>query len=188
MFAVVGLVGALLLVLFLVFDDALEGILPDVDWISGPVCGAFLAAFGLFGWVAQEGFDAPAPVAIAAGVAGGIGLGWFAYRLSRALLHGPTDETPRTATLIGKEGRVVTAVSAGRLGEIVVRLGGQPVKLAATAAETLAVGTAVVVIAVESDTKVVVEAAARFWGQELPSAPSTEPSTQPPTQPPTERK
>ena len=58
MFVVVGLVGAVLLVVFLVLDDVLEGILPDADWISGPALGAFLAAFGLFGWVGQEAFDA----------------------------------------------------------------------------------------------------------------------------------
>ena len=166
MFAVVGLVGVLLLVLFLVFDDVLDGILPDADWISGPALAAFLAAFGLFGWVAEEGFDAPTPVATAAGVAGGIGLGWFAYRLSKALMHSPTDDTPRTASLVGREGRVVTAVSAGRVGEVIVRLGGQPVKLSALANESLAVGTDVVVIAVESDTRVVVESASRFWAED----------------------
>ena len=46
-----------------------------------------------------------------------------------------------------------------------VRLGGQPVKLSATADETLRVGTDVVVIAVESDTRVVVESATRFWAE-----------------------
>ena len=59
MFVVVGLVGAVLLVAFLLLDDVLEGILPDADWISGPALGAFLAAFGLFGWVGQEAFDLP---------------------------------------------------------------------------------------------------------------------------------
>ncbi len=177
MFAVVGVIGALLLVAFLLLDDVLEGILPDVDWISGPAVAAFLAAIGLFGWVAEEGFDAPTPVAATVGVAGGIGMGWFAYKLSKALMHSPTDETPRTASLIGREGRIVTAVSAGRVGEVIVRLGGQPVKLSAAASEVLAVGTEVVVIAVESDTRVVVEAATKFWARDPDAIP-----------PPTERK
>ena len=165
MFVVVGLVGAALLVLFIVFDDVLDGILPDVDWISGPVIGAFLAAFGLFGWVAQEGFDAPGGAAAVAGIGGGLALGWFAYRLSSALLHSPTDETPRTSALVGHEARVVTPVRAGGSGEVVVRLGGQPVKLLATAEDDLATGTTAVVIAVESSTKVVVESADRFWAR-----------------------
>lgn len=163
MFIAVGVIGTLLLVLFLIFDDVLDGILPDADWISGPALGAFLAAFGLFGWVADEGFDAPPAVAVGAGVAGGFALGWFAYRLSEALWHSPTDETPTAGSLVGKEGRVVNAITAGRSGEILVRLGGQPHKMFATADETLPVGTDVVVIAVESDTKVVVQAASRFW-------------------------
>ncbi len=177
MFAVVGIIGVLLLVAFLLLDDVLEGILPDVDWISGPAVAAFLAAFGLFGWVAEEGFEAPTPAAAVVGVAGGVGMGWFAYRLSKALMHSPTDETPRTSSLIGREGRIVTAVSAGRVGEVLVRLGGQPVKLSAMASEALAVGTEVVVIAVESDTKVVVEAATKFWARDSDAVP-----------PPTERK
>jgi len=171
MFVAAGLIGVVLLVLFLVFDDVLDGVLPDADWISGPALAAFLAAFGLFGWVAQEGFDASTGVAVAVGAAGGLGLGWFAYKLSAALLHSPTDETPRTATLVGQGGRVVTAVTAGRVGEVVVRLGGQPVKLSALADESLPVGTDVVVVAVESDTKVVVESAGRFWATDPPSAP-----------------
>jgi membrane protein implicated in regulation of membrane protease activity len=163
MFVVVGVAGALLLVVFLVFDDVLEGILPDTDWISGPVIGAFLAAFGLFGWVSQAGFDAPGLVAALVGIAGGVGVGWFAYRLSKALLHSPTDPTPTMASLVGQEARVVTPVSAGGTGEVLVRLGGQPVKLSATAAEPLERGTTVVVIAVESTTRVRVESAERFW-------------------------
>jgi membrane protein implicated in regulation of membrane protease activity len=156
-------VGALLLVAFLLLDDFLDGILPDSDWISGPAIGAFLAAFGLFGWVAEEGFDASTPLAVVAGVVGGFGLGWFAYRVSRALLHSPTDATPTTASLVGQHAKVVTPVRAGGIGEVLVRLGGQPVKLSATADEDLARGTESVVVAVESATRVRVESAARFW-------------------------
>lgn len=165
MFVVVGVVGALLLVVFLIFDDVLDGILPDYDWISGPALAAFLAAFGLFGWVAEEGFEAPPAVAAGAGVLGGIGLGWFAYRLSRALMSSPTDATPTTAALIGQEARVVTAVRAGGTGEVLVRLGGQPVKLSATADVDLPRGTESVVVAVESATRVRIESADTFWNR-----------------------
>jgi len=163
MFAVVGVIGAVLLIAFLVLDDGLDAVLPESDWISGPALAAFLAAFGLFGWVADAGFDAPTPVAVAVGIGGGLALGWFAYRLSKVLLHGPTDPTPNTAMLVGHDAKVVTPVRAGGSGEVLVRLGGQPFKLLATADEDLTVGTAAVVIAVESSTKVVVQAAERFW-------------------------
>lgn len=170
MFVAVGLIGVLLLVVFLVFDDVLDGILPEADWISGPAMGAFLAAFGLFGWVAEDGFDAPTPVAIAAGLAGGIGLGWFTAKLATALMNQPTDATPTARGLLGTEGKVVTAISDGRPGEVLLRLAGQPMKMFATADDTLAVGTDVVVIDVASDTRVVVQAASRFW-QLDPSTP-----------------
>ncbi|MFV0308902.1 MAG: NfeD family protein [Desertimonas sp.] len=163
MFAVVGLIGTVLLVLFLVFDDVFDGIFPDADWISGPVLGAFLAAFGLFGWVAEEGFDAPNGVAVGIGIAGGVGLGWFAARLAKALMHQPTDATPTTQSLIGTEGKVVTAISDGRPGEVLLQLAGQPYKISATADDTLAVGTEVVVVDVASATRVIVQSATRFW-------------------------
>ena len=163
MFVVVGLVGALLLVAFLLLDDVVEGVIPDIDWISGPAIGAFLAAFGLFGWVATESFDASTPTASVVGVAGGIGLGYFAYWLAKVLHDGPTDPTPNASMLVGREGRIVTPVRAGGTGEIIVQLAGQPVKLTATADDDLPVGTAAVVVEVSSATKVIVQSADRFW-------------------------
>ena len=163
MFVVVGVVGAVLLLTFLLFDDLLDGILPDAEWISGPVIGAFLAAFGLFGWVADAGFGTGPALAALVGLGGGVGLGWFAYRISKALMHAPTDATPTTASLVGQPARVITPVRAGGIGEVLVRLGGQPVKLSATAATDLARGADTVVVAVESATRVRVEAADEFW-------------------------
>lgn len=163
MFVVAGAVGAALLLVFLLFDDVLDGALPDTDWVSGPAIGAFLAAFGLFGWVSEAAFDAPCPVAATIGVAGGAGLGWFAVRLSKALLHSPTDATPTIGDLVGQTARVITPVRAGGIGEVLVQLGGQPVKITATSDEDLPLGTESVVIDVTSPTKVVVQSATRFW-------------------------
>jgi len=163
MFVVVGVVGALLLVLFLIFDDVLEGVLPDADWFSGPVIGAFLAAFGIVGWTATEAFDAPTWGASIIGVAGGAAIGYGAYRLTKALMSGPTDATPSSAALVGREGRVITGATPGRLGEVLVTLGGQPVKLSAVSDDELVRGSTVVVIEAASATKVVVQPADRFW-------------------------
>jgi membrane protein implicated in regulation of membrane protease activity len=163
MFAAVGIVGALVLVASLLFDDALEAVLPESDWLSLPALGAFGAAFGVVGWTAQQAFDASTGVAVASGAAAGLALGYGTVRLTRALLRSPTDATPRAADLVGAAGRVVTPLQGGRAGEVLVRLGGQPTKLTATAAADLATGTDVVVVAVESPTKVVVQSAAEFW-------------------------
>lgn len=170
MFVIVGVIGALLLVLFLVFDDVLDGILPDADWISGPIIGAFLAAFGIVGWTVTEGFEVSSAVGVAAGVAGGIGIGYLAYRVTKSLIDVPTDATLTRSSFLGREGRVVTGAAPGQLGEILVSVGGHSVKLSAVSADELERGAAIVVIDVPSPTKVVVQPADRFWASEAGSA------------------
>jgi membrane protein implicated in regulation of membrane protease activity len=163
MFVLVAGVGAVLLALSFVFEDALDALLPESDWLTGPAVGAFLGAFGIVGWMTESGAGASRPVAVAVGTAAGLAMGAFTVRLAAVLMRSPTDPAPRTADLVGSTGRVVTAVKAGGTGEVLVSRGGQPTKLTATAAAALAVGTDVVVIGVESPTKVVVEAATEFW-------------------------
>jgi hypothetical protein len=162
-FVAVGVVGAVILVVSLILDDVFDAIIPDVGWISGPIIGAFAAAFGLVGWVAQETFDAPTGIAAMAGIAGGVCLGFFTARVAKALMRSPTDATPTTAALVGREGRVVTPVRAGGVGEVMTNLAGQPVKLSATAGVDLAVGAKVTVVSVQSATRVVVEPTESFW-------------------------
>jgi hypothetical protein len=163
-FVVVGLIGIVLLLLTIFFDDFLDAVIPDLGWLSGPVIGAFLAAFGLFGWAIDSNADAGAWLAVLVGIGGGVVLGYFTYRLGRVLWAIPTDATPTTANTVGTEGRVVTPIMAGRTGEIVVRLGGQPVKFTATADVDVPNGARVVVVAVESNSKLRVETAEQFWG------------------------
>jgi membrane protein implicated in regulation of membrane protease activity len=168
-FVALGIIGVVLVVGSLLFDDVIEGllpdsVLPDSGFVSGPVIGAFLAAFGIVGWALQAGAGASAAVAAGGGLVGGVSLGVATARAARALLHSPTDATPRSADLVGRPAKVITGVRAGGTGEVLVSLGGQPLKLTATAASDLAVGAQVMVVAVESSTKVVVEASAEFWG------------------------
>lgn len=169
MFVVVAVVGVLVLIASFVLDDVLDGLLPESEWLTGPAIGAFLAAFGIIGWMLQRGGDAPRWLAASAGVAGGVALGAVTVRLARALMRSPTDPAPRTSDLVGASGRVVTAVVAGGAGEVLVARSGQPVKLTATARTDLPVGTEVVVVDVHSPTKVVVEAAAAFWAPSRPA-------------------
>ncbi|MEO1059405.1 MAG: NfeD family protein [Actinomycetota bacterium] len=163
MFIVVGIVGAALLIGSLLLDDLIDGLVPDLDFISGPVIGAGLAGFGLFGWFAQSGLDGNGVAALVAAVVGGVLVAFATYRLTRALLHQPTDATPTTDSLIGTSARVVTAITAGGIGEVIVTLGGATTKYTATSDRDLVVGTSAVVIGVESATKVRVEATDDFW-------------------------
>ena len=163
MFIVIGIVGAVLLVSSLLFDDLIDGVAPDLDFISGPVIGAFLASFGLFGWFVGSGIDAPSLVAIVVAIGGGVAFGAFTYKLTDALINQPTDGTPTTESLVGATGKVVTPVTANGIGEVLLPLGGASTKYTATADSDLPTGSSVVVIAVESPTKVRVQAEAEFW-------------------------
>ncbi|MEM8619480.1 MAG: NfeD family protein [Actinomycetota bacterium] len=163
MFIIIGIVGAALLLGSLLFDDIVDGLVPDLDFISGPVVGAGLAGFGLFGWFAQAGLDGNATAAVLTAVAGGLVVGYGTYRFTRVLLHQPTDATPTTDSLIGTQARVVTPIEAGRTGEVIVTLGGATTKYTATAEHDLVIGAAAVVVSVESATKVRVEPADEFW-------------------------
>lgn len=163
MFVVIGVIGAVLLVSTLVFDDLIDELIPGLDFLSGPVLGAFLAAFGLFGWFLDDGVDSATGVAVIAAIGGGVLFGGLTFRLTRALMHQPTDATPTTASLVGRSGKVVTPIRANGLGEVLVTLGGASTKYTATAEADLATGIAVVVIAVESPTKVRVQTESEFW-------------------------
>jgi membrane-bound ClpP family serine protease len=163
MFVVIGVIGALLLVSSLVFDDVIDELIPGLDFLSGPVVGAFLAAFGLFGWFLDDGVDSATGVAAIAGVGGGVLFGGLTFRFTRALMHQPTDATPTTASLVGQSGRVVTPIRANGLGEVLVSLGGAATKYTATADSDVAAGIAIVVVAVESPTKVRVQTETEFW-------------------------
>jgi membrane protein implicated in regulation of membrane protease activity len=163
MFVVIGVIGAMLLVASLVFDDVIDGLVPDLPYVSGAVIGAFLAAFGAIGWFVDDGVGATTVVALFAGVVGGVAIGAAAFKLTDTLVNLPTDATPTTESLVGKPARVVTPVRAGGVGEVLVLLGGASAKYTATSDTDLATGTSVVVTAVESPTKVRVQSEAEFW-------------------------
>jgi len=83
--------------------------------------------------------------------------GWLATRIARAASDMHTDATPVKDDLIGLTGVVVTPIPAAGYGEVRVSLGGQPVKVNATASTPIPLATQVFVIAVTSETSVVVE-------------------------------
>ncbi len=164
MFVVVAVVGVVILLATLLLDDFIDELIPDLPWVSGPVIGAFLAAFGVIGWASEAGAETSKGLAAVIGLCGGLALGYGTYRAGKALWNMPTDATPTTQSVVGAEARVVTPIRSGSIGEIVVSLGGQPVKLSArTEGDDIRSGTTVVVVAVESDTRVLVQPVEEFW-------------------------
>jgi membrane protein implicated in regulation of membrane protease activity len=165
-FLVIGGFGLLVLAIALVFGDALDGLLPGTDLGDGlfslPALAGAVAAFG-FGGAAILATGAPSVAALVVGAVAAVAMAWFVVRLTRAVLHMPTDEVVRKGDLVGRPARVVSAVPTDGMGEVVVRSGGQSVKLSARSARPLPVGSEVVVVDELSHTSVLVEPAEEFW-------------------------
>lgn len=164
LFVVCTVLGVGLLLLGLVVADLFEGLLEgffdalDIDgggYLSLPVVGAFIAAFGVGGLVVGAATDDSAVLSLAGAGAGGLLVGALAVRLTRAFIDMPTDATPASGDFMGQIGRVVTPIAGGR-GEVMMRLGGSPQKLAALAdpGVEIARGDEVVVIEVLSASSV----------------------------------
>jgi membrane protein implicated in regulation of membrane protease activity len=165
-FLVVGGLGLAVLVLSLLFGDVLD---LDVEvggggLVSGPVIGGFVAAFGFGGALAMSTIADRLAVGIVAGLAAGLAIGFVTWRLVRALMRMPTDPPIRHEDLLGKTGRVVTPIPPGGYGEVMVRHGGQQLKVSARADRPVANATAVVVVQVISPSSVRVEPESSLFG------------------------
>lgn len=165
---VIGFVGLALLAVALVFGDWLDGLLPDIELGDGlfslPVLAGLVAGFGFCGAAISGLTDGQRTASVLGGAVGGIAMAWLALRLTGGLMNMPTDAAIRSSDLIGRSGRVVTAIRQGGLGEVLVSVGGHSVKLAARSDEELEQAIDVVVVDVLSPTSVQVTSAPQFWG------------------------
>jgi membrane protein implicated in regulation of membrane protease activity len=152
-YVVCALVGVLLLLITVVFDDILGGVLDAVGVDIGgtsltPLLLGFVAMFGAGGLFATQILDihegAAAIVAVGFGIAGGA----IASGLFRLFQSSETPEPFSLEDLISVEASVAIAIPAGRRGSVWVRAEGQTHEYPATAAADLAVGTPVVITGV----------------------------------------
>ncbi|WP_435190691.1 hypothetical protein [Streptomyces sp. bgisy126] len=156
-----GIAGLVLLVLSLMFDGVLEGALdglgggPD-GLLSLPVVAGFVSALGFTGALTMGAAGTGVGIATGAGVVAGGVVGWGTWRFGRVLLRDDDAPAPRGEDLRGSSGRVVTAIPVAGYGEVLLYLGGQPVKYAAKAAAPVARGAEVWVESVLSSTSVAV--------------------------------
>jgi membrane protein implicated in regulation of membrane protease activity len=161
-FVIIGALGVTLVVVSLLFGDFLDGMFESASfdvadgWLSTPVLGAFLAAFGFAGALLLRGLELSILGASAGGLLAGVLLGGVTLTLVRALMNMPTDPTPKTGDLVGQLATVVTRIPDGGLGEIALTASGQRMKLSARSDAPIASGTTVVVVDVSSPTSVVV--------------------------------
>lgn len=171
LFLGLGIGGIVLLAGSLVFDGVLEGAFDGAfgsaldglfdGWLSLPVIAGFVSMLGFTGAIVLGTTGLGPGAAATAGAAAGAGAGWLTYRLSRTLARDTSGTAPRPGELLGSAGTVVTAIPAGGYGEVLLRLGGQPVKYAAAADGPVARGAEVWVTATPSSTSVSVRAVER---------------------------
>ncbi|MFE6764121.1 MULTISPECIES: hypothetical protein [unclassified Streptomyces] len=160
LFLGLGIAGVALLALSLVFDGILEGLFGGLleglfgGLVSLPVIAGFLSMLGFGGAIVLGTTGAGTLVATVAGVAAGLVAAVLTWRFSRALMRDQTDATPRNEDLVGTSGSVVTAIPADGYGEVLLRLGGQLVKLSARSTVPVARGAEIWVEAALSSTSV----------------------------------
>ncbi|MFJ5676494.1 hypothetical protein [Streptomyces sp. NPDC093097] len=157
-----GIGGIVVLALALLFDGVLEGLFGGVlagpfdGLLSLPVIAGFLSMFGFAGAIVWGGTGLGAAAAVGTGLAAGTAAGAVTWRFSRALMRDRTAPTPRREDLVGTAGSVVTPIPADGYGEVLLRLAGHPVKLAARSAAPVARGAEIWVEASLSSTSVAV--------------------------------
>lgn len=154
-----GAIGLALLILTFV-ADTFELDIPGTDaGIPGEAIAGFLTAAGIIGYLmTSTGVTSLVTVPVAIGA--GTGMGALTVALVRFFIQTPTDATPTRNDFVGAIGKVVTPISPGGMGEVVMRRHGQPWKVAAQASEhtedTIMAGTQVVVVQALSETRVIV--------------------------------
>lgn len=161
LFLLLGVLGAVLLVVGLVGGELLDGVFDAIGvdsaggFFSTEVIGGFLSAFG-FGAFLLDGAGLDRIVVLGGGGAAGLAMGGLALWLSRSLMNVNTDVTPTSSDLRGALGKVITRIPEGGLGEVRVSRHGHPLKLSARAEEAIDPGVEIVVVDVLSPTSVLV--------------------------------
>ncbi|QBI21141.1 hypothetical protein ER308_17235 [Egibacter rhizosphaerae] len=161
-FLIIGVIGLALLLVSALLGEILDGVFDALDiggggLLSGPVIGAFLAAFGFGGALTMNATEVGVPGGALAGLGSGIVVGGIAFGITRSLMRMPTDETMRTSDLVGATGVVVTPIPEGSFGEVNVQHLGQTVKYNARANRTIDVGTPIEVTTVLSSSALLVK-------------------------------
>ncbi|WTW98872.1 hypothetical protein OG216_38490 [Streptomycetaceae bacterium NBC_01309] len=157
-----GIAGIVVLALSLIFSGVLEGLLDGVldgvfdGLLSLPVIAGFVSMLGFGGAIVLGTTPVGAGGATAVGVLAGIATGWAVWTFSRMLIRDPAVTAVRAGDLVGTAGSVVTAIPADGYGEVLLRLNGQPYKLAAKSTGPVERGTEVWVEAELSTTSVLV--------------------------------
>lgn len=147
-FAVAALVGGVLLLITVVFDDILGGLLDGFGFDIGgtsitPILLGFIGMFGAGGLFATQVLDVHGAQAALIGVVCGIGGAVLAGSLFGFLRRSESEEPFKIADLVGDTAYVSVAIPANRFGSVLVKAEGQTHEFAATSEEDIAAGRTV---------------------------------------------
>lgn len=156
-FLVIGIVGALLLLVSVLLD----GIFDLFDFGDGPLSLTTIAAFtAIFGFAAFAATGAGVGTGVAATIGALAGLvgAAAAWWLSRLIRNAESNAAVSEADLVGSEASVVLPIPADGLGEVALVRHGERVSLSATAREAIPRGSRVRIVQTLTSTSVLVEA------------------------------
>lgn len=153
-YSVFALAGIALLVISLIFDDLIDGALDaGPDWLTGVGVGGFLATLGLAGLGGHAmGWSPTVTALVAALIAFGVAAAINAFAL-RVMTTG-SERSMTAADLVGLSGTSILGAAAGSLGEVLITVGGHPLKVNGRCTEPLKAGDLVEVTAASSITSV----------------------------------
>jgi len=152
-FAVAALVGGVLLLITVVFDDILGGLLDGFGFDIGgtsvtPILLGFIGMFGAGGLFATQVLDVHGAQAAIVGVVSGAGGAALAGVLFGVLRRSESADPFTLADLVGGTAYVTVAVPAGRYGSVLVKAEGQTHEFSATADAEIPAGRTVTVVGV----------------------------------------
>lgn len=152
-FGVAALVGGVLLLFTVVFDDILGGLLDGFGFDIGgtsitPILLGFIGMFGAGGLFATQVLDVHGAQAAMIGVISGLGGAGLAGALFSLLRRSESEEPFTLSDLVGGTAHVSVGVPAGRYGSVLVKAEGQTHEFSATADTDIAAGRSVEVIGV----------------------------------------
>jgi membrane protein implicated in regulation of membrane protease activity len=147
-FAVAALVGGVLLLITVVFDDIVGGVLDGFGLDIGggtvtPILLGFVGMFGAGGLFATQVLDLHGAQAAIIGVISGVAGAAFAGALFGFLTRSESGEPFKIGDLVGDEAYVSVAIPANRFGSVLVKAEGQTHEFAATSERDIPAGRTV---------------------------------------------
>ncbi|HLA94638.1 MAG TPA: hypothetical protein VK612_02870 [Pyrinomonadaceae bacterium] len=166
LFAVIGGVGFVFLLISLVVGDVFEAVGFDLNaggdanldfgFLDSRVLAVFITAFGGFGLIAaQTGFG---PLASSfAGLLGGVIFGGVVSAFGRFLIGQQASSSVSDSDLLGRTAQVTVAIKPGVVGQITAVIGEERVEKVARSkdGEEIVAGTLVKVSAIAGDSVIV---------------------------------